>query len=424
MKKAISLLVILSIVFAMSATAFAAPTIEYVFGGAEEDGNYYYYMFGRNDVTSEEVGISIEGKAKLYNLDDSALIKAQASGKFGIGLADPENKLGDSFQVTPYQVISGVKEEGAEQAIVKEEVTDSDEIVVSKAVLSSLSVKNANGDELIAGFDAAETTYYVPVSALTDELTVEALAEENAQASTVKEDANNQYVITVTGEDKEANTYYVKYRVPVTANLTYHAAEIANGGNLTGYTDALQKTEVNANWFGSGVYPARLLGDWNTFIAYDIDCDNDIKLVSAKLGETAVRRKGSTTMDATKGETISVYQNTYDFDTIYDTANDTFKDMIEFDLVDDNDKVMLGSHTITEDWIGAKLINNPLMTSTSTSYKMFRIPEMEMDVSKMEVYEGNRIVLWAQSTQTSKDVTTQFLLYLPPELTVEYIVCD
>ncbi len=419
MKKVISLLVIFSIVLAMSVTAFAVPTIEYVFGGTEEDGNYYYYMFGKNNTDATEVGITIEGKEKLFNLNTEGLATAQTSGKYGIGVADPLNKLGASFKVTPYQVVSDVKETGVEQPIVKEEVINSDEIEEVNVALPSLSVKNAEGDELISDFDAATTTYYVPVSALTDELTVTAQAD-NAETTTVKEDANNQYVITVTGENEESNTYYVKYRVPVTAEITYNSVETANGGSYTAYVDSVVP---NTNWFGSGVDGLRLRGSWNSYMEYKIDTTSDIKLISATLSETGARISNSSTVDETKDDIVSVYQNVKNYEDVYDSENAKLKDLLKLELVNENEAVLLNSYKITEDWVASNSIKTT--PNGKSTYKIFRIPEMTLDVSKMKVYEGNVIILYAKSDkEIIKSNKPQFLLYVPPVLTVEYIVCD
>ncbi len=422
MKKVISLLVIFSIVLAMSITAFAVPTIDYVFGGTEEDGNYYYYMFGKNDTASEDVGITIEGKDKLFNLDAEALDKAKSTGLFGIGIADPQNILGDSFKVTPYQVVSGAKEEGAQQDVVKEEVIDSDETVVNKVVLTSLSVKNADGEELISDFDADLATYYVPVSSLTDELTIEAQADYTV--TTTKEDANNQYVITVAG-DKETNTYYVKYRVPVTKEVTYNSLDIVDPKNFLDGNATFIDTK-NGFWFGKTTTALRLRPEVDSYIAYTVNENTNIKLVSAKLSESPARGMAAsdeTAQNTIVGNTIFIYQNVKTFNEIYDLGNSEFKDLSSLSLVGDDEAVLLNSYTCTtSDWVRTPTIAN---STGNNSYYAGKVHEMNLDVTKMQVYDENVIILYTKVLKAYKNSAGDWsMYYVPPVLTVEYIVCD
>ena len=98
MKKIFSVIVALTIIASMSVSAFAAVTMSpFVFRGVGEDGNTYIYHFGTRDNTEEEVGIEINGeKYAALNFD------AVTNTKFGIGIADPSNKLGDTYEVLPY----------------------------------------------------------------------------------------------------------------------------------------------------------------------------------------------------------------------------------------------------------------------------------------------------------------------------------
>lgn len=97
MKKIISALTLLSIL--ASIAAYAAPSLDkdYIFSDGE-----YLYTFGYFDKSEDvdEVGVSIGGTN--YKLDDSKLQSAKANGKFGIGIKDAGNTLGDSYSLTPY----------------------------------------------------------------------------------------------------------------------------------------------------------------------------------------------------------------------------------------------------------------------------------------------------------------------------------
>ncbi len=98
MKKILSCLIAVLIIASISVSAFAAVTMSpYVFRSVEDDGNTYVYHFGTRDNTEEEVGIEIDGeKYSAKNFDIAT------NTKFGIGIADPANKLGDSYTVLPY----------------------------------------------------------------------------------------------------------------------------------------------------------------------------------------------------------------------------------------------------------------------------------------------------------------------------------
>ena len=65
--------------------------------GIDGDDNTYIFHFGTRDNKFENVGIEINGKKyQAKNFDKST------GTKFGIGIADPENKLGDNYFIKPY----------------------------------------------------------------------------------------------------------------------------------------------------------------------------------------------------------------------------------------------------------------------------------------------------------------------------------
>ena len=98
MKKIFTLIVAVLIIASMSVSSFAAVTMSpYVFRSTEADGNTYIYHFGTRTDVNEEVGIEINGeKYKAENFDTTT------NTKFGIGIADPSNKLTSTYTVTPY----------------------------------------------------------------------------------------------------------------------------------------------------------------------------------------------------------------------------------------------------------------------------------------------------------------------------------
>ena len=75
----------------MSPYTFTGPL------GIDGDDNIYVFHFGQRDNTIEEVGLEINGKKyKAKRFDE------ETQTKFGIGIADPSNKLSNVYTVTPY----------------------------------------------------------------------------------------------------------------------------------------------------------------------------------------------------------------------------------------------------------------------------------------------------------------------------------
>lgn len=120
MKKVLSLIVAILIIASITVSASAAVTMyPYVFKAVHTDGVEYTFHFGTRDNTSEDVGIEINGKQyKAENFDTAT------NTQFGIGIADPDNKLGDVYT---YKTFSG-SSYGEETTIAKADILNWDEI--------------------------------------------------------------------------------------------------------------------------------------------------------------------------------------------------------------------------------------------------------------------------------------------------------
>jgi len=114
MKKIISAFILLSLV--LTSTAFGAPSLnkDYIFSDGE-----YLYNFGSFDKSEapDEVGVTINGSE--YPLDADMLTWAKTNGKFGIGIKDTANTLGDAYDVTPYTKKDGVITSGEAITVAK-----------------------------------------------------------------------------------------------------------------------------------------------------------------------------------------------------------------------------------------------------------------------------------------------------------------
>ena len=120
MKKVLSLIVAILIIASITVSASAAVTMyPYVFKAVHTDGVEYTFHFGTRDNTSEEVGIEINGKKYQATSFD-----AETNTKFGIGIADPQNILGDEYA---YKTFSG-SSYGEETTIAKADIPAWDEI--------------------------------------------------------------------------------------------------------------------------------------------------------------------------------------------------------------------------------------------------------------------------------------------------------
>jgi len=205
MKKVLLMTLVLSLL--ISTVAFAAPSVGYVFS-VYENGNVFYYMFGSTEKDIDEVGVTIQGKD--YNLDENALTKAQESGKFGIGIADPKNVLKDSFEATPYNVIGESRNDGIVKTVVKNEVPDEDVIA-----LNSLTV---NG-KAVSGFytGTTETDFYYGLEEITS---IESIPEVsytlsmgNATTDLTEEKGGYVYTISVSATGRDGIDKNAEFKV-------------------------------------------------------------------------------------------------------------------------------------------------------------------------------------------------------------------
>ncbi len=288
------------------------------------------------------------------------------------------------------------------------------------ATLKSLSAKNSAGDELISDFSPATLSYYLAVSNAEEHGIANITAETtNADASyeIVEDSANNQFKVIVTAKDGETTkTYYIKYRVPVSGNAIYQGYAAAGTTTLQG----------SSSW--STVFKSdpvfRLRGaDREGYIAFKIDEDKDVKLVSATLGRTGLRNNYGYDNYT---DTIKVYQNTRDFSLISDKFVTTGSATNLGSVISEDEDNLIASYDVkygetTWDY-GVNIIGE----QGATNYKLFEVPELELDSSKMEVYEDNTIVIYVENIQQLElNGSAKYCYYVPPQtLKVEYIVCD
>lgn len=116
-----TLLLVFTFIFILTTVAaFAAPAVDYIFY-AEEDGKYY--IFGRYDEVSEDVGIYYKGDKFSYvkNGDTTKLDKANESGnlRFGIAFKAPKDYF-SNLLLKPYSVKDGVETVGKQRVLDKE----------------------------------------------------------------------------------------------------------------------------------------------------------------------------------------------------------------------------------------------------------------------------------------------------------------
>jgi len=111
MKKLFTTAIAICLLLSFCVTGFASSLcITRIYKGnspVEGDTNEYFYTFVEyeGEETPEEFGVIINGEK--YPLSEAELSKAQSDKKFGIGISDPENKLSDFYNVTPYATVGG-----------------------------------------------------------------------------------------------------------------------------------------------------------------------------------------------------------------------------------------------------------------------------------------------------------------------------
>lgn len=294
---------------------------------------------------------------------------------------------------------------------------------MTDATLASLTVKNSDNKDLIAEFDPETYTYYVAVTDDTVDpgLTIEAEATNNkaTAASAVLDLSAKQYTITVTAQDGTTQkTYYVKYRVPVSTTLTFDAAAVA-GGTTQNYE---KMATVSNNWFGTDKVGLVLdTADEQGYLRFTVDEEKDINLVSATLSATGARNNYE--YQALENSYIYVYQNMLSYNDIksYLDTYQTNSRLYQLGTPSaSSDANLLASYYITsEDQI--TYADKEALGFPNNNYNLLKVGELQLDVEKMQIYEGNSIVIYVSG---SCQIDGKATYYYPPTLTVKYIVCD
>ncbi len=94
--------------------------------GDDGDSNIYTYIFSKILNPADGADYGVDANGKWYSLvkdpqDKTAYKKALSSGQFGIGLADPDGFLGDSYTVTPQIRFNGnILSSGTSKTIYKD----------------------------------------------------------------------------------------------------------------------------------------------------------------------------------------------------------------------------------------------------------------------------------------------------------------
>ena len=166
MKKVLLLTLVISML--ISSSAFAGVTIEHTFKG--EDGFIYHFGTITDLDNPFDAGIKIGDRFFSLNKEDvkdgtNALTKAlseQGKGKFGIGLKDESNILGNTYDVIPYSKAdeNAQAEYYTAKTVTKSEVSEfpKGEPASSDVSITALKI-NGNYADAVSG-----TTYYVAVA--------------------------------------------------------------------------------------------------------------------------------------------------------------------------------------------------------------------------------------------------------------------
>jgi len=270
------------------------------------------------------------------------------------------------------------------------------------ATLSSIKI---NGEE-IEGFSSDVTTYYYPVESLEsipEDITAAATCEDLGATAEVVEydDATGTLYITGTSANgAETKNYMIKFREIIKSEpISYHS--------LAGSNESEIKTA--SNWFGSKEHIELYYNYSEAYMAYQLPVAENIRIVSASLNNAEARW-----YDA-DDDTIEIYQNSLDFGTIYADGKFTSEDVVANGrYVTNSDAYKLASYTITSESTTAN-------TSWITKYVGDYVDGnavMPLDVSKLKVYDGGVIIIYAENTNSARRP------YLPGTLSVEYIICD
>lgn len=218
--------------------------------------------------------------------------------------------------------------------------------------------------------------------------------------------------ITVESKDGKSRVYTVKFgKIKTTEPLTYTGAAMA-GGNVQSY-DSMASS---SRWFGDGIYALRLNGAGReAYLKYNIDETKKINIVSAELSVTAARNYSA--VDALDGCSIYAYQNIFDYDEIIDKFRNDNKTTTLGAIAESSSDNLLASYTVTsEDAINDS--EKAKLGFPSNGYTLRKIKAMQLDASKMQIYDENTIIIYFKDDNT----TTKDTYYVPPKLTVKYVI--
>ena len=261
MKKLITAVLAVALIFSSFSSAFAAVTISNIF--VDEDGTHYF--FGRFDYTkAEDAGLEVNGKD--YNLNQGGMdyndlptalwASAKRSGRFGIGLKDSNGIIGNgTAEVKPYEIIDGEKVYG-ESVIFNG--ADS-KTPVGDDVITSITV----GEDVIRGVSSSISEYYYGL---------DILPEEAASLPTVTVDTENEIIseetvselggftrkITVKYNEKEY-VYNIYFRKNETVTLTNTSLLSSKGGWVR--NDKNGYAVINSSEYGYAEFSTKALKD-------------------------------------------------------------------------------------------------------------------------------------------------------------------
>lgn len=394
MKKVLLLTLVISMLVSFS--AFADVTIEHTFKG--EDGFIYHFGTITDLDNPFDAGIKIGDRFFSLNKEDvkdgtNALTKAlseQGKGKFGIGLKDESNILGNTYDVIPYSKAdeNAQEEYYTAKTITKSEVSEFPEGEPASSDVSITALKiNGNYADAVSG-----TTYYVAVADLDDyEGQITATATDANATVEVSPIADNQATVTVIAEDGvTTGEYTVKFKEMVSKPLTLIKDTVYN---VTGY----KKLYVS-----SGTYK---LGGSDTFVSTRLSDDlysttKQNYVTYAKFSTSDMTNDYVFVGDAVLSGTVNRY-SLYDFyNTIY---NDINKNDCTFDEFTKDAETFLGSYQYQD----------PTKSSEQCS--------VTFDASKLRITpEGYIIIALVDGDNNSK--ASQFSS--DPTLTINYITLD
>lgn len=148
MKRTLTLAISILLLLSFSLTSFASVSITHILKSGspvEGDENSYFYTFAEytGEDTPSDFGVIINGVK--YSVGAEKVAQANADKKYGIGIADPENKLSDTYEVIPYVTVDGEDISGKPQKVMKSilyEIMNSEKVSASSEYICD----DANSD--------------------------------------------------------------------------------------------------------------------------------------------------------------------------------------------------------------------------------------------------------------------------------------